>query len=74
MDSFPFEVLVHILQYTQLDDKYRLTRVNRLWRQAGKHVISEQKRLLVYPDDAPDAGQSLCCLSALRAQLIPRIP
>lgn len=58
MDSFPFEVLVRIFQFLQLDSKYRVTRVNRLWHEAGTHVIKQQKRLVVYPDDAPDPGNA----------------
>lgn len=41
----------------QLHEKHVVGRVNRLWMGAADYVIAKQERLIVRPDNSPDAGE-----------------
>ena len=57
MDSFPLEVMMRIFSFLPFDDKHVVMRVNQLWQEAAVHVITKQKRLILFPDDAADWGK-----------------
>ena len=63
MDSLPLEMLEKVFQWLQYHEKHVVKQVNRICKGAATNSIRNHKRLVLYPDDAADAGMCMKSLS-----------
>jgi hypothetical protein len=56
MASLPNEILTNIFSFLQLNDKHVMRRVSSHWKEGAEIAITDQKQLVIHPDDSLNDG------------------